>query len=233
MNKLIYIVEDEENIRELLSCSLSNQSYDIKCFENAKSLLDFIDSSPPDLILLDVMMPGITGLEVLKIIKSNHIYKNIPIILITAKSTELDKVRGLDMGADDYITKPFSILEFLARVRAVFRRYDDNNQSNMKLICISDIKINSDTQEVYKGNKIIDLTLKEFKLLKLLMENHNRVVTRENILNLIWGYSFVGETRTVDMHVKTLRTKLSDNVDRPKYIKTIRGVGYKFIGEYS
>ncbi len=228
MEDLIYIIEDEENIREILRCCLTNDGYKVKLFENGGDAFLDIEKNKPALILLDLMLPVMDGITILKFLKSSSMTMNIPVIIITAKSEEVDKVVGLDTGADDYITKPFGILELLARVRACIRK--SQNIHIISRISIGDIILDSDTRQVEKLGEIVRLTLKEFKLLELLMKNYNKVLSREEIISSIWGYDFVGETRTLDMHVKTLRTKLGDNVDSPKFIGTIRGVGYKFIG---
>lgn len=228
MGGFIYIVEDEESIRELIHCTLTSNGYNTSLFSNSTDMLSQVVMNLPDMILLDVMLPDIDGFDTLKILKNNIKTKGIPIILITAKSSEIDKVKGLDLGADDYITKPFGILELLARIRACMRRKEGCNNSS-KLLKTDSISINLDTMEVFKDGELIELTLKEFNLLKLLIQNSKKVLERKDILETIWGYDFIGETRTLDMHIKTLRTKLGDNIETPKYIKTIRGIGYKFI----
>lgn len=231
MKKIIYIVEDEESIRDLLDCTFANNDYETVLFSNSADMFAEVKSRVPNLILLDVMLPDIDGFETLKRLKKDFETEDVPVILITAKSSEPDKVKGLDLGADDYITKPFGVLELLARVRLSLRRFGQKDCKNEKnnLIKTKDILINLDTVEVFNNDQLVELTLKEFKLLKMLVENTKKVVKRDDILSNIWGYNFIGETRTLDMHIKTLRTKLGDNVDSPKYIKTVRGMGYKFI----
>lgn len=222
----IYCVEDEENIRELIVYALKNSGFDVKGFEDSKGLYLGIDESLPDLILLDIMLPGEDGLSILKNLRSKASTESIPIIMITAKTSEYDKVMGLDMGADDYIVKPFGIMELISRVKALLRRVNKNTPIR-NIISLKDITLNYDKRLVTVDGSIIQLTYKEFELLYYLLKNQNIVLTRENILNEIWGYDFEGETRTVDVHIGTLRQKLGQS---GSLIQTIRNVGYK-IGE--
>lgn len=232
MPERIFIAEDDDNIRELLRCTLESYSYTVECFEGAVQMLDALKSSPPpSLIMLDIMMPVMDGIEALKLLKSNKAYLDIPVVMLTAKSGEVDKVTGLDLGADDYITKPFGLLELTARVRAALRRNKSKEIPEESVITVSDLMLDSDNHEVAQGGNFLELTLKEYELLKLLIQNKSRVVPREDLLGEIWGYDYIGETRTLDMHIKTLRQKLSDDAENPKYIKTVRSVGYKFIGK--
>ncbi|HAN44110.1 MAG TPA: DNA-binding response regulator [Ruminococcaceae bacterium] len=230
MKNLIFIAEDEENIRELLRCTLESYAYDVKCFSDGVSIKNELENTKPDLILLDIMMPGIDGITLLRTIKTNKATASIPVIMITAKTSEVDKVIGLDSGADDYITKPFGLLELTARVRTALRRTQPEENDNENIIILNGIKLNPFSREVKLRDTEIELTLKEFELLYLLMKKPNCVITRDELLNHVWGYDYVGETRTLDMHIKTLRSKLGDDAECPKYIKTIRGIGYKFIG---
>ncbi|MEG1778657.1 MAG: response regulator transcription factor [Oscillospiraceae bacterium] len=231
MEKLIYIAEDEENIRELIKCTLDSYGYKTVVFDNGESLLDAITTEVPDLFLLDIMMPQIDGITALKQLRKMPKTKDIPVIMITAKSGEYDKVRGLDAGADDYITKPFGLLELSARVRSALRRGEKSGtQKNTEsLIKVSDLQIDTKTREIIKNGEQIDLTYKEFELLMMLIQNSNRIVPREELLDKIWGYDYIGETRTLDMHIRTLRNKIGDNAENPIYIKTARGIGYRFI----
>lgn len=222
----IYCVEDDENIRELIVYALKNSGFDVKGFEDSKGLYLGIDESLPDLILLDIMLPGEDGLSILKNLRSKASTESIPIIMITAKTSEYDKVMGLDMGADDYIVKPFGIMELISRVKALLRRVNKNTPIR-NIISLKDITLNYDKRLVTVDGSIIQLTYKEFELLYYLLKNQNIVLTRENILNEIWGYDFEGETRTVDVHIGTLRQKLGQS---GSLIQTIRNVGYK-IGE--
>ena len=172
-------------------------------------------------------MPGMDGLQALRLLKQERRTAGVPVIFLTAKSSEIDKVKGLDLGAEDYITKPFGLLELAARVRAALRRQPPERQHILRG---GDIVIDVDDHAVTRAGQPLELTLKEFELLRILIANRERVVPREELLNEIWGYDFAGETRTLDMHIKTLRAKLGDDVEHPRYIKTIRAVGYKFIG---
>ncbi len=226
MDNLIYITEDEENIRELLKCTLESFGYSAETFESGEDLFKGLEEKTPQLVILDLMLPGISGLDILKKMKETGKYKNIPVIILTAKNSEIDKVAGLDIGADDYITKPFGILELMARVRVVLRR---NEKTSEEILNIKDLFINLKKHEVSKHGEIISLTLKEYELLKILMENCDKVMERDKLLNIIWGVDFIGETRTLDMHIKSLRKKIGDNIEEPVYIKTVRGVGYIFL----
>lgn len=226
MNSLIYAAEDDDNIREILRCTLESYGYEVVVFETAIPLLAALEERLPDLVLLDIMMPEMDGTEALRQMKQQPRTREVPVLFLTAKSEEIDKVKGLDLGAEDYITKPFGLLELSARVRAALRR----KAPARRQLTGGDIVIDLDNHEVTCGGSPVELTLKEYELLRILLLNSSRVVPRDELLNEIWGYDFVGETRTLDMHIKTLRAKLRDDVDNPRYIKTIRSVGYKFIG---
>ncbi|MEJ8554977.1 response regulator transcription factor [Tepidibacter sp. Z1-5] len=224
MNTNILVVDDEEHIVELLKFNLETQGYNIETSYDGFDAFIKARELKPDLILLDRMLPNIDGLEVLKKIREDSTIKNIPVIMLTAKTMEKDKIEGLDVGADDYISKPFSIQEVLARVKAVLRRYNSNKPEKKPFIEIGNIKMDLQNYEVFKNSKKIDLTLKEFELLKLLLQNQGKVLSRNFLLDKIWGYEYFGETRTVDVHIRHLRKKIEDG---EKYIETIRGVGYK------
>lgn len=226
MRELIYVVEDDENIRELLRCTLESFSYSVKCFENAENMLKMCGEILPRLILLDIMLPNMNGLDALSRLKENHSTENIPVIVLTAKSSEVDKVSGLDRGADDYITKPFGILELTARVRASLRRGEKGLPKYPDVIRHRDIVMDTLRHSVSVGGEKVALTIKEFELLKVLLSNPGTIMERDALINLIWGYDFLGESRTLDMHIKTLRRKINDDATSPKYIKTIRGIGY-------
>lgn len=233
-NKLIYVVEDDESIRELVQMALNSFSYRVKSFDNAEEAIEMISKQVPDLILFDIMLPGMSGLEATKLLRQGSKTKDLPILLLTAKDTEIDKVAGLDSGADDYITKPFGVMELGARIRSIFRRISSKPTSpRADQITTADFVINLETREVTKNGEAIDLTFKEYELLKILIQEKNRIVPRSELLNDIWGFEFVGESRTLDIHIRTLRQKLGDHADAPKYIKTVRNVGYRFIGESS
>ncbi|CAH2212762.1 response regulator transcription factor [Tepidibacter aestuarii] len=224
MNTDILVVDDEKHIVELLKFNLETQGYNIETAYDGLDAFIKVRELKPDLILLDRMLPNIDGLEVLKKIREDKSTKNIPVIMLTAKTMEKDKIEGLDVGADDYISKPFSVQEVLARVKAVLRRYNSSKSEKKVSIELGNIKIDLQNYEVFKDSKKIDLTLKEFELLKLLAQNKGKVLSRNFLLDKIWGYEYFGETRTVDVHIRHLRKKIEDG---EKYIETIRGVGYK------
>ena len=223
---MIYIVEDDDNIRQLVSTALQAFGYEVTAFENTTSCLDALQRNAPDLLLFDIMLPDIDGIEAVKRIRKNPAFADLPIMMLTAKDSELDKVIGLDAGADDYLTKPFGILELKARVQALLRRTSRSRRP--AVLTGKDLRLNCDTRDVYRGEERIELSFKEFELLKLLMENTDRVMSRAELLNLVWGIDFEGETRTLDMHIRTLRQKLGDDAENPRYIHTVRGVGYRF-----
>lgn len=223
---MIYIVEDDAEIRELEVYALKSSGFESKAFESGKALDEEVKVKVPDLFILDIMLPGEDGLSILKRLRAQENTKNIPIIMITAKSSELDKVKGLDLGADDYIAKPFGILEFVSRIRALLRR-----SGNMKTepvessqITLDGIVMDEGTRVVTVSGEPVDLTYKEYELLKLLMSHPGLVYSRQQILEKIWGIDFKMDTRTVDMHVKTLRQKLGEQAS---VIQTVRNVGYK------
>ena len=218
---LIYIVEDDQNIREIESFALKNSGYTIMDFECAKDFYHQLAEKVPDCILLDIMLPDEDGLEILKKIRSIPDTRKVPIMMITAKTTELDKVKGLDLGADDYITKPFGIMELISRVKALLRR--SMNMEDEKFLSAGDIFLDGEKHMVYVKDEPIDLTFKEYELLKLLIQNQGIVMSRDVIMERIWGINFEGESRTLDVHIKTLRQKLKS---AGALIKTVRNVGY-------
>lgn len=219
---MIYCVEDDKSIRELVVYSLNNTGFKAVGFPDAEQLHECLKTEKPELILLDLMLPGEDGITVLKKLKRNVDTAEIPVIVITAKDTEYDKVIGLDNGADDYIVKPFGIMELISRIKAVLRRTKKTKEEEI-YIC-ENITLNNKAHIVKVNDVNIDLTNKEFKLLYLLLKNRGNVLTRDYLLQTIWGYDFDGETRTVDVHIRTLRSKLSNAGD---LIKTVRGVGYR------
>lgn len=221
MASLIYVVEDDQNIREIESFALKNSGYIVESFDCGKTFFNKVHNKVPDLVLLDIMLPDIDGLEILKRMKSDFELCNIPVIMVTAKSSEIDKVKGLDQGADDYMTKPFGVMELISRVKAVLRR--SRNTSDEKIFKAGDIIINEERHAVYVNDEPVELTFKEYNLLKLLISNYGIVMSREVIMDRIWGTSFEGESRTLDMHIKTLRKKLGES---GSMIKTVRNVGY-------
>lgn len=222
---MIYYVEDDENIRELVVYTLNNTGFNARGFSNSTSFYDAFREQTPELVLLDIMLPEEDGISILKQIKSNAKTAVIPVIMVTAKSMEYDKVYGLDSGADDYISKPFGMMELVARVKARLRGATMNENLKPKILKEGGLVLNPGSHTVYVDDRKTALTLKEYELLKLLMGNKNTVFTREKLLDYIWDYSYDGGTRTVDVHIQTLRSKIGD---AGKYIQTIRGVGYKF-----
>ena len=224
--QMIYCVEDERNIRELIVYTLESSGITARGLESGKELNAAIAEQLPDLILLDIMLPGEDGLEILSRLKASEVTNEIPGIMVTAKCAEYDKVMGLDCGADDYITKPFGMMEFIARVRAVLRRAGKEEKEN-DVLETGDLQIQVKQHQVLAKGEKVTLTLKEFELLKFLMENKGIVLTRDRLLGHVWGYDFDGETRTVDVHVRTLRQKLGECGE---LIETVRGVGYRIGG---
>lgn len=217
----IYVVEDDTDIREIETIALKNSGHMVYDFENGKAFFKKLEEKRPDLAILDIMLPDMDGYEILKKLRSNSSTKKIPVIMVTAKTTEIDMIKGLDMGADDYIKKPFSVMELITRVKAVLRRTME--QGNDKFITVGEVFLDNERHVVYVNDASVELTFKEYELLKLMMVNSGIVMTREMIMHRVWGTEFEGESRTVDMHIKTLRQKLGDSGSR---IKTIRNVGY-------
>ncbi|MBS5794657.1 MAG: response regulator transcription factor [Lachnospirales bacterium] len=227
MSYCIYVIEDDKNIAELLEIALKTYGYNVFLFGNAEDAIKTLNKNNPDLIICDIMLPGIDGIGAVSTIRKNDMFKKIPIMMLTAKDSELDKIKGLDSGADDYITKPFSVMEVMARIRAQLRKiecFKTNEKDDLEEMTLGIISLNKTSREVFVENNLIELTFKEYELLKYLLENKNKPLSREEILNNVWGYEYLGETRTVDIHIKTIRRKLLDAED---YIKTIRGIGYK------
>ncbi|MBP2026662.1 two-component system alkaline phosphatase synthesis response regulator PhoP [Acetoanaerobium pronyense] len=228
MNKKILIVDDEENIVELIKFNLELKGYEVYSAYDGMEGLKMAKDIKPSLILLDLMLPILDGTKVCEKIREDEEIKETPIIMLTAKNMEKDKIIGLELGADDYMTKPFSVKELMARIKAVSRRYSSSDKMpEIKIIDEGDLKIDLENYEAFKLDEKIDLTLKEFELLKLLALNKGKVLSRNYLLDKIWGYEYFGETRTVDVHIRHLRKKIEDNDKMPKYIETIRGVGYK------
>lgn len=219
---MIYCIEDDNGIRDLIVYTLTASGYEAKGFADSSEFWMAVKQEIPTLILLDVMLPNEDGISILKKIRSDKKTAEVPVIMETAKETEYDKVVALDLGADDYLTKPFGMMEMVSRVRAVLRRTSkEEKKQDLKL---NELEINTSRHIVYVNGKEVYLTLKEYDLLKLFMENIGRAFTRDQLLSSVWGTEYVGETRTVDVHIGTLRTKLGSAGD---YIKTVRGVGYR------
>lgn len=216
---LIYAVEDDKNILEIEMFALKNSGYQVEGFECAHDFYKKLEENQPDLVLLDIMLPDEDGLEIVAKLRRRPETKKLPVIMVTAKSTEIDKVKGLDVGADDYLTKPFGVMELIARVKAVLRRTMEED----KFLTLGDIFLDDEKHMVYVKDVPCSLTFKEYELLKLLLHNAGIVVTREIILERVWGIDFEGESRTLDMHIRTLRQKLGE---AGSMIRTVRNVGY-------
>lgn len=220
---MIYCVEDDKNIRELIIYTLRTTGYDACGFAEGRTFWDALEDQLPELILLDIMLPGEDGIRILSKLQGSIRTKDIPVIMVTAKGSEYDKVAGLEAGADDYIAKPFGMMELVARIKAVLRR-SEKPEKDAGRMSMHDLLLDLEKHEVRSGGEVINLTLKEFELLHYLMRNPGIVLTRNQILEKIWGYDFSGETRTVDVHVRTLRQKLGP---QGQWIETVRGVGYR------
>lgn len=223
---MIYIVEDDVEVREMETYALKSSGFDVMAFECGKVMDEQVKTRVPDLFILDIMLPGEDGLNILKRLRVQENTKDIPVIMLTAKGTELDKVKGLDLGADDYIAKPFGVLEFISRVRAVLRRSERSSSENAEALnlALGGVTLNDQRRSVTVGGIAVELTFKEYELLKLLMSRPGTVFSRQQILEKIWGVDFDMDTRTVDMHIKTLRQKLGV---QGSIIQTVRNVGYK------
>lgn len=221
----VLVVEDEPNLREPLVYLLQKEGYQVTEAEDGKKAIELFRSSSVDLILLDLMLPGISGNEVCRIIREES---QVPIIMVTAKETEIDKVVGLEIGADDYVTKPYSTRELLARMKAVLRRGAEPQLNESGILRAGPVVMDLDRHTVSVEGTIVQMPLKEFELLELLIENVNRVLTRGQIIDRVWGSNYFGDTKTLDVHVKRVRSKIEEDPSRPKHLLTVRGLGYKF-----
>lgn len=221
---MIFCVEDDSNIRELVIYTLETTGFEARGFENGQTFQRALATELPELVLMDIMLPGEDGIALLKKMKASSRTKNIPVIMVTAKGAEYDKVKGLDLGADDYVTKPFGMMELMSRIKAVLRRSKKSPDEEEDIISIGNLQMNLKKHEVKVDGEVVTLTLKEYELLKRLMKNTNIVMTRDKLLEDIWGYDFDGETRTIDVHVRTLRQKIGVCGEM---IETVRGVGYR------
>lgn len=223
---MIYIVEDDVEVREMETYALKSSGFDVMAFECGKVMDEQVKTRVPDLFILDIMLPGEDGLNILKRLRVQENTKDIPVIMLTAKGTELDKVKGLDLGADDYIAKPFGVLEFISRVRAVLRRSERSSSESTEALnlALGGVTLDDQRRSVTVGGIAVELTFKEYELLKLLMSRPGTVFSRQQILEKIWGVDFDMDTRTVDMHIKTLRQKLGVQAS---IVQTVRNVGYK------
>ncbi len=224
--KKVLVVDDEKLIVKGIRFSLEQDGMEVDCAYDGEEALEAAKKKEYDVILLDVMLPKLTGFEVCQQIRE---FSNMPIIMLTAKGDDMDKILGLEYGADDYITKPFNILEVKARIKAIIRRSSKKTaESQQKVVTFGELKIDCESRRVYVSSKEVNLTAKEFDLLELLIFNPNKVYSRENLLNIVWGYDYPGDVRTVDVHIRRLREKIEDNPSEPKYIHTKWGVGYFF-----
>lgn len=223
---MIYIVEDDENIRNLVQVALEGSGYETAAFETAEEALGALKVKEPQLAIFDLMLPGMDGMEAIRKIRAREQWKKLPVLVLTAKDKEYDKVAGLDGGADDYMTKPFSVLELLARVRSLLRRTEEETKETAKRLEFGPVTLDMAAREVKVNQKEAVLTYKEYELLAYLVENRNRVVSRDELLDKLWDWRADVETRTLDIHIKTLRQKLGEEGGR--YIKTVRSVGYRF-----
>ncbi|MCH4179361.1 MAG: response regulator transcription factor [Megasphaera sp.] len=219
---LIYCVEDDENIRELVGYALRSQQFEVETFADGKPFWDALEKQLPALVLLDIMLPGEDGTEILKKIRNNRKYQALPVIMLTAKTSEYDIVRGLDTGADDYVCKPFGIVELISRIRAVLRR-SQSGPGESNIVSYGPVSLDSEKHRVTVNSEICQLTVKEFELLRYLLINTNIVLKREQIMEAVWGFTYEGESRTIDMHIKSLRQKLGEG---GAIIRTVRGIGY-------
>lgn len=224
--KKILVIDDEEHILELIKFNLEKSGFEVITSDNGEDSIIALEDNNIDLMILDLMLPGMDGIEVCKELRRIDKFNNLPIIMLTAKGEETDRILGLELGADDYITKPFSVRELVARVKAVLRRTEGKENEQNSILKIKGITIDSEKHEVKVDGILVELTLKEFELLKILSENRGKVLSRNKLLDEVWGFDYFGETRTVDVHIRHLRKKISDD-ETGQYIETIRGVGYK------
>lgn len=224
---MIYLVEDDNSIRELVAYTFNTAGLEAEGFDKPSLFWEALEKRKPDLVLLDIMLPEEDGIQILQKLRQREDTKKLPVIMLTAKGSEYDKVMGLESGADDYVSKPFGMMELLARVKALLRRTEDLRPAQENRYVIGDLTVNRKRHEVFVKGEAVTLTKKEFDMLCYLLENRGMVLTRDQLLNQIWGYDFDGENRTVDVHIRTLRQKLGDC---GTYIETIRGIGYKMGG---
>ena len=224
MGHKVFIVEDEPDLRDTLKYNLENEGFSVEAFSNGEDFLSSVDKNKPNLVILDLMLPGLSGLDVCRKLRSNDNYDGIGIVMLTAKSEEIDRIVGFELGADDYVTKPFSVRELILRVKVLLKKRTDDI-ANEQILEFGPILMNLEAHEVSIDGKIVNLTALEFKLLKHLLKRKGRVQTRDQLLGDVWGYSSEVTTRTVDTHIKRLREKLGEPGD---LIQTIRGVGYRF-----
>ena len=229
MAKKVLVVDDEKLIVKGIRFSLEQDGMEVECAYDGEEALNMVRENEYDIILLDIMLPKLNGLEVCQQIRE---FSNVPIVMLTAKGEDMDKILGLEYGADDYITKPFIILEVKARIKAIMRRTTKPApaEEKAKVVQVGDLRLDCESRRVFIGSREINLTAKEFAVLELLVYNPNKVYSRENLLNIVWGYEYPGDVRTVDVHIRRLREKIEENPSEPKYVHTKWGVGYYFQG---
>ena len=227
MANKVLVVDDEKLIVKGIRFSLEQDGMEVACAYDGEEALNMVKENDYDIILLDLMLPKMNGLEVCQQIRE---FSNVPIIMLTAKGEDMDKIMGLEYGADDYVTKPFNILEVKARIKAIIRRTrkPEKTEEQARIVEIGDLKLDCDSRRVFIGSREVNLTAKEFDVLQLLVFNPNKVYSRENLLNIVWGYEYPGDVRTVDVHIRRLREKIEENPSEPKYVHTKWGVGYYF-----
>ncbi len=227
MANKVLVVDDEKLIVKGIRFSLEQDGMEVACAYDGEEALNMVKENDYDIILLDLMLPKMNGLEVCQQIRE---FSNVPIIMLTAKGEDMDKIMGLEYGADDYVTKPFNILEVKARIKAIIRRTrkPEKTEEQARIVEIGDLKLDCDSRRVFIGDREVNLTAKEFDVLQLLVFNPNKVYSRENLLNIVWGYEYPGDVRTVDVHIRRLREKIEENPSEPKYVHTKWGGGYYF-----
>lgn len=225
---LVYIADDELNIRKLVAFGLKESGFDTMEFADGQKLMAAVKNRLPDAIVLDWMMPQPDGIAICRMLRESSATRSVPILMLTARGEEMDRILGLELGADDYIVKPFSVKELCARVKAVLRRTHRQENEEEPVLTAGDLTVDIGRHTVVKAGRPLELTAKEFDLLVILMKNKGKVLTRDTLLDQVWGVEYFGDTRTVDVHVRYLRQKTEDNPDSPRYIRTVRGVGYKF-----
>lgn len=226
MSQKIAIIEDEKNIFELIRFNLEKQGYQVAGTRNGIHAVEMVEKERPQLLILDLMLPNKDGLTILKELREKEEFQDLPVIVLTARNTEFDKVLGFDVGADDYMTKPFSIKELMARIKAILRRFE---KPDIDVLRFGHLELHLEAFKVFHHGQLVNLTLKEFELLAYLAKNKGKVVSRNDLLDHIWGYDYIGETRTVDVHIRHLRQKLEEIQPKDQYIETVRGVGYRFM----
>ncbi|HKL47594.1 MAG TPA: response regulator transcription factor [Candidatus Izemoplasmatales bacterium] len=225
MKTLIYVVEDDLNIQHVIKIALENSQFHVVSFEDAKTMFQSLKKQIPHLFILDIMLPGMDGLKIIQTLRNKSDYKDIPMLIVSAKSSEIDRVVGLDIGADDYLVKPFGVLELVSRVKALLRRFQKEKPKD--IIEVNGLSLNQATHELSYKERAIPITNKQFDLMKYMMINAKTILSREKLLNAVWDYDFVGESRTLDVHIKELRKRIFELTNRKDIIETIHGVGYR------